>query len=253
MTVDDLYVANKVVRFVKKHPLSLIFHNLGKEVAVVAWHDASLYSSLGVEITDLAEEPTQAFKDKLIFSQKGCVTGFVRKADLNRTTPVQTNFVAWKSRANKRVLESSFSAETQGATMAHGIGHHLRAVYVEISAGSWALRSPSFGWREHTPFAMITDCKSIFDSIRSSSHSVGDRSSTLNITLLRQLCVVGVGEASGEKAVLMWVPTRHQNADGLTKGSKCLEMHALLQSGTSIFHGKSAKEVRNSERDYGQC
>lgn len=161
LTVEDLYVANKVVRFVKKNPLNLVFHDLGCDVAVVAWHDASLYSSLGVELTDLEEEPVQAFKEKLIFSQKGCVAGFVKRSDLNRTDPVRTNFATWKSRTNKRVLESSFAAETHGATMAHGIGHHLRALYAEITVGSWAIRASDFEWRRHTPFAMVTDCKSV--------------------------------------------------------------------------------------------
>jgi hypothetical protein len=255
LTVGDLDEVNKVVRFVKKHPLSLVFHDLGRDVAVVSWHDASLYNSLGVELEDQEDEPVHGFKDKMIFSQKGCIAGFVKKSDLDRTDPVRVNFATWKSKTNKRVIESSFAAETHGATMGHGTGHHLRALYVEICVGSWSVKGgEDTPWNDHTPLMMVTDCKSVYDSIRSSSHSIGDKGNALNVTVLRQLCAVDFGKPlDGEKAYLMWVPTRHQCADGLTKGTRSVEMHALLQGGTVMFHGRSAKELRKSERDYGQC
>ena len=201
------------------------------------------------------DEPVHGFKDKMIFSQKGCIAGFVKKSDLDRTDPVRVNFATWKSKTNKRVIESSFAAETHGATMGHGTGHHLRALYVEICVGSWSVKGgEDTPWNDHTPLMMVTDCKSIYDSIRSSSHSIGDKGNALNVTVLRQLCAVDFGKPlDGEKAYLMWVPTRHQCADGLTKGTRSVEMHALLQGGTVMFHGRSAKELRKSDRDYGQC
>ena len=126
LQVKDLEVANQVVRQVKRNHVELHFRNLGKDVSVVCWHDASLYNSVGVEIEDDNDDLLQTFLDKkLIYSQKGAIVGFVRTPDLEKTDPVGANFIGWRSKTNKRIVESSFSAETHSAVMGHGVGHHV--------------------------------------------------------------------------------------------------------------------------------
>lgn len=254
MEVRDLLVANRVVRLVKKNPVELVFSNLGKQVDVVSWHDSSLYNSLGVEIDEADQDLIQDFATKrLLYSQKGCITGFARTADINRTDPVQVNWCGWKSKTNKRIMESSFGAETHGALLGYDMGHHLRALYVEFCHGPWALKEGDrLDWNTLTRLVLVTDCKSVFDCIRKSGHSIGDRGTAVNVAVLRQLCSFESNPPK-EQATLLWVPTRHQCADGLTKSGSHTAFQSLLKEGLVTFHAMSAKSLLKTNRGSGQC
>ena len=254
LQIRDLIVANRVVRLVKKHPVEIVFRDLGREVAVASYHDASLYNSLGVEIDDNDGDLVQSFGDKkLLYSQKGCMVGFVRKDDWDRTTPASINWCGWRSKTNKRIVESSFQAETHGALLGHGMGHHLRALYAELCFGKWILvEGDQLEWDKFVPLVMCTDCKSIFDCIRKDGHSIGDKGNAINVAILRQLASTEKSP-SGEKARLLWLPTRLQCADGLTKQGCHANLQSFLNKGQVIFHGASARELQRSNRDLGQC
>lgn len=254
LKVQDLVYANKIVKIVKQHETSITFRNLGKEVAVVAWHDAGLYNSIGVEVEDRDGDHLQSLADKrMLYSQKGCVTGFCKRSDLERTTSVATNLVAWKTKTDKRILESSFSAETHAAIMGHGSGHYQRTLLAEIYFGSYVvMQADEINWEELIPFRMVTDCKSVYDTIKRDGQSVGDRSNAINVAILRQLCVGDV-HPLGSRAKILWVPTRHQIADPLTKSGRHKELHHVLDTGAVTFHGVSAKQQFKSRRDLDQC
>ena len=254
LTVGDLEVANKVVRMVKKHDTAVYFRNLGKDVAVVAFHDAGLYNSIGVEIEDDDHDYLQSLADKrLLYSQKGCVVGFCRREDLERTCEIPCNIVAWKTKTNKRIIESSFAAETHAAIMGHGCGQYQRTLLLEIYYGKYVvLDSEQIAWEKLMPLRMITDCKSVYDTINKDGQSVGDRSNAVNVAVLRQLCVIS-SEPTGERAKMMWVPTRHQIADPLTKGGRHKELHITLETGKITLHGCSAKQRLKPKRDFHQC
>ena len=254
LQVKDLQVANVVVRLVKKNPVELVFRNLGRDVVAVCWHDASLYNSLGVELDDQDDELVQSFHEKrMLYSQKGVMTGFVRKKDLESTHPVDLNIMSWKSKTNKRIVESSFAAETHGALLGHGTGHYLRALYCEIRFGGWVIQSgDELEWEQLTPLVMCTDCKSVYDCISKDGHTIGDRTNALNVAVLRQLLTTSK-KPSGEKAHLLWLPTRHQVADGLTKSGRHLEMQRTLCESQVTFHGLSAKHMQRSKRELLQC
>jgi hypothetical protein len=52
----------------------------------------------------------------MLFSGQGClVVGFCGVNDLDGTKPVAANFLAWKRKTDKRILESSISAEIHAA------------------------------------------------------------------------------------------------------------------------------------------
>ena len=57
---------------VRNNPYELEFHNLGHDVEVVAFHHASLFNSLGVEITDRDADQVllTGREKKLVYSQK---------------------------------------------------------------------------------------------------------------------------------------------------------------------------------------
>lgn len=248
LTVRDLEAANKLVRVVKQNESSITFRNLGKDVAVVSWHDAGLYNSLGVELDEDDNDLLQSLADKkLLYSQKGCVIGLCKISDLERTMEVPVNFLGWKSKTNRRVLESSFAAETHAALMGYHMGQFQRTLLMEIYYGEWAVKHGSdFEWEPYMPLRMMTDCKSVFDTIKRDSQSIGDKSNCVNIAVLRQLCVADPSP-KGDRARMMWLPTRHQLADPLTKGGRHHMMQDNLTKGCAVFHGLSAKRCKSKE------
>ena len=110
--IEDLVRANRLVREVKKHDHEIILRNIGKDWKLVVFHDAALFNSVGAEI-DEREADDLLFKTsdkKLVFSQKGCVLGFVNSEDVKlEGEKCNFNLIDWKSSTNKRVIESSFA------------------------------------------------------------------------------------------------------------------------------------------------
>ena len=102
-----------------KHRYEIVFKPLGPDAEIVAYHDAGLYSSVGVEIDEReCDDILHAGNEKkLVYSQKGVCIGFVRKGSTMREERAHLNLVDWRSSTNRRVVESSFAAETCGALM----------------------------------------------------------------------------------------------------------------------------------------
>ena len=247
LTVRDLLEANKAVRVAKQNELGLKFRNLGKGVAVVTWHDAGLFNSVGVEIDEADVDYIHELGEKkMLYSQKGAVTGFVKREDLDRTDGVSCNFTAWRSKTNRRIVESSFAAETHGAIMGFGQGQYQRMLLLEIMHGSWIVQRDDLDLDRLTPLVLCTDCKSVYDCIRKDAQSVSDKSNAINIAILRQICTAERNPKS-EKARMLWVPTRHQNADALTKGGLHGTMQAVFGKGEAVFHAVSAKALQSKE------
>lgn len=247
LTVRDLIEANKAVRIAKQNELSLKFRNLGKDVAVVTWHDAGLFNSVGVELDEADGDLIHDLGEKkMLYSQKGAVTGFVKRDDLDRTDGVSCNFTSWRSKTNRRIVESSFAAETHGAIMGFGQGQYQRMLLLEIMHGSWIVQRDDLELDRLIPLVLCTDCKSVYDCIRKDAQSVSDKSNAINIAILRQLCTAERNPKS-DKARMLWVPTRHQNADGLTKGGLHSTMQAVFGRGEAVFHALSAKALQSRE------
>ena len=124
------------------------------------------------------------------------------------------NIIEWKSSTNRRVVESSFAAESHAAVQGHSMGRHVQALICEFRWGSKHVGQFSEReWQERLPMFLCTDNKSLYDCVKKEGCSLSDRSYLLGIVHLRQLC----GGASGVKSNLLWIPTRLQRADPLTK------------------------------------
>ena len=247
LQVRDLIEANKVVRIVKHGDLSLTFRDLGKDVAVVVWHDSGLYNSCGVELDEQDDELVHSLGEKkMLYSQKGTLVGIVRRNDVENTEMAFCNFLAWRSKTNRRIVESSFAAETHGATMGHGQGHYLRMLLLEVLRGEEVVRDSSSNLNDLMPLVMCTDCRSVFDCIKKDGQSIGDKSNAINVAVLRQLCSTEKSSMS-ERARLLWVPTRHQCADALTKSGLHSMMQQLISKGQVCFHAKSAKALMSRD------
>ena len=250
LQVRDLEKANSVARMVKRTPVEIVFKNLGSDVAVVSYHDAGLFNSVGVELDERDDEIVQSLgAQKLLYSQKGSLIGLVRREDLERTVEVPMNIVAWRSKTNKRIVESSFAAETHASIMGYDGGHYQRMLLAEINFGSWVVRTDMpCDLHSLVPLVMVTDCRSLYDCVNKNGQSVGDRGNTLNACIVRQLCTTDKAPP-GAKARLMWVPTRHQYSDGLTKSGKGQVVQELCKRASVQFHGVSARrQGHTSER-----
>eukprot|EP00435_Cladocopium_sp_Y103_P054342 s1586_g17.t1 len=243
LKVRDLLEANKVVRIAKQNEVALTFRNLGTDCAIVVWHDSALYNSVGIEIEEGTDEYVQELHEKKkIYSQKGCLVGIVKRSDLERTDKVSCNFLAWRSKTNRRIVESSFAGETHGALLGHAQGQHLRVLLSEIYYGENIVKSSEEEWGSLIPLVMCTDCKSVFDHVKKDSQSVGDKGNAIHTAVLRQICTAEKSPVSNE-ARMLWVPTRHQCADGLTKSGLHSVIQSLFQCGSVTFHAKSAKAL----------
>lgn len=247
LKVADLIEANKVVRIVKQHEVALTFRNLGTDCVMVVWHDSGLFNSVGVELDEKEQEHIHELGEKKkLYSQKGCVVGIVKRTDLVRTDAVRCNFLSWRSKTNRRIVQSSFAAETHAALMGHGQGHYLRVLMSEVFFGENIVRSNEEDWGFLISFVMCTDCKSVFDHIKKDGQSIGDKSNALHVAVLRQICTAEKSPV-GDKARLLWIPTRHQCADGLTKSGLHNVLQQVFQKGCVTFHAKSAKALMSRE------
>ena len=73
---------------------------------------------------------------------------------------------------------------------------------------------------------------------------MSDKGSIVHAVLLRQMISTRV---SSSKTRLLWVPTRHQLADGLTKAGRCKDFRELLHRGV-VFREEAVKRVSGQKR-----
>ena len=243
LRMRDLHRANKAVREVCKNHFELLFKPLGWDAELIVYHDAGLYSSLGVELDERhAEDILQhGGEKKLVYSQKGACLGFVKKGSTDYEDRVHCNLIDWKSATNRRVIESSFAAETHGAIMGHNMARFAQVLLSEIRFGSEVISAiDDEGWQGLCPVTMVTDCKSIYDTVHKDGQHVSEKGSIVHAVLLRQLLST---RRDAGKARLLWVPTRCQLADGLTKAGRGHDLREQLGLGL-LFHEKALKKSK---------
>ena len=87
------------------------------------WTDSSLYGANGEQADpDLVE-----FERHALYSQGGALVGMMAQDKLESLGDVPVSLLDWRSRASKRVLHSTFAAESCAALEAIGLGIYLRA------------------------------------------------------------------------------------------------------------------------------
>ena len=248
LRVGDLMRANKAVREAKHHRMRIVFEDLGRDSQLVVYSDAGLYSSVGVEISEqeAGDVLQSSFDKRLVYSQKGGVVGFVKRGSTEiKGIPSHINIVDWRSSTNKRVVESSFAAETHAALMALGMGHFCQVLTSELRFGSDVVGSvEDDGWNDLVPMTLVTDCKSIYDTVHKDGQHISDKASAVHAVLLRQMLSTRRSQC---KTCLLWVPTRHQIADGFTKGNRGKELREQVASGV-VFREAAVKRGRVSDQ-----
>ena len=84
------------------------------------------------------------------------------------------------------------------------------------------------------PIRVVADSKSLFVCLATDA------------SVLRERCSAGLGRDQ-KRSGLMWVPTRVQLADGLTKSSSGVFLRNALTSGTAQLHEESTKVLRKKQ------
>jgi len=94
---------------------------------------------------------------------------------------------------------------------------------------------------------MFTDCKSLFDNLRKDGSVPDDRWTAIAIAGLR--CAVSAGPGRRQdKAECLWVPSRWQLADGLTKRGLDKVVRARMLSGTTRLHEESLQAIQRARQ-----
>ena len=254
LRIADLLRANRAVREVVRNRMEILFRLLGPDAQLVTYHDAGLYSSVGAEIDERqCDDILQNTLDKkLVYFQKGAVVGFVKRGELEQEGRVHINVIDWRSATNRRIVESSFAAETHAAIMGHNMSRFAQVLVSEIKYGSKIMASvEDDGWQQLVPLTMVTDCKSIYDTIRKDGQHIGEKGNIVHVVLLRQLLTTRDQKEYPGKAKLMWVPTRCQLADGLTKASRGSDIRDQLRQGM-LFHEVAHKRRTGAQKSTGQ-
>ena len=225
LQVADLIRANRIVKEAKANPFHITLRNIGNDWDLVVFHDAGLFNSVGVEIDEQTADDAlfKSTDKKLVYSQKGAVVGFVKKGDRCFDDQLLAfNLLDWKSSTNKRVIESSFAAETQAALMGQGLGKYVQALSTEILHGSDTITKVDDAYLEEIqPMIMVTDCKSLYDAVHKQAQHISDKGSVISLVLIRQICETRTDDQiPSRKAQILWVPTHCQIADSLTKGGR---------------------------------
>ena len=95
----------------------------------------------------------------------------------------------------------------------------------------------------YLPIRVPTHGKRLFDGLAKDVSVPEDQGTALTVASLRQRCSARVG-TDQRRSGLMWVPTRVQVSDGLTKLSAGIVLRSAMISGTAQLHDESTKVLK---------
>ena len=181
LKMSSLKDAAKLVRDVKQY----------HKEEVVAVHDASFNNLPGHK------------------SQKGYWLGISTPELMkDRTSLHHIHFVHWTSSKIQRVVRSTLSAEAYSCSEALDALSWLRATILEVLHGELDMHH----YKDHlhrVPGVTVTDCRSLYDCMKSERVLLSDRRLSLEAAIIRQSLQEGIE--------CRWVPSEQQLADALTK------------------------------------
>ena len=121
------------------------------------------------------------------------------------------------------------------------MGHNM---FAEIRYGSEVISAiEDDGWQDLCPVTLVTDCKSIYDTVHKDGQHVGEKGNIVHAVLLRQLLST---RGEGGEARSLWVSTRCQVVDGLTKGARGADIREQLKDDL-LLHEKATNIDRSEE------
>jgi hypothetical protein len=264
-TVADLRLLAKTTKELQESAdFELRIQKLKMPLCVVGWTDTALYGTTAdVNIDEIDElnvldgrfrmlqndADVKDFDKHKVRSQAGSLVGSVSKEDLASLDAVPFNVCDYRTRASHRTLVSTFSAESSAALETHGLVAYSRAMLCEVLGGH--ARMPLTDYNEdHLATRLVTDCRSLYDHLKSDGKVPDDRHTAIWIAALRG----GVGAGPGipkTKTPTMWVASRWQLADCLTKLGLDKAFRQILTTGKTRFHEPSAQAIKRSKQEEG--
>jgi hypothetical protein len=244
--VADLKEANRLTKeIMATADVEIRILPMGNDFTVMVWGDSALYNAWAEPLETDAELRLE--RGKKVFSQQGALVGLVRKEDLDKVEEVPVSILDWRTSASKRVVHSTFCAESSALATALGRGRFVAALIAEMYHGGEGFQ-PSCVPQSCVEVRCMTDARSLYDHILAAGKLPEDRNEALYIAELRQmLCAEQSGSvrssAQEEKASLHWIPSRCMLADGLTKPGLTRQMRDTLSRGVCRLHEVSAQSL----------
>ena len=174
-TVTDLVKLNKLVERVKKERLRLFFPKL---LPIGSCHVECYTDASFAKLPDGGSQ--------------GALIVFLKDEDGNRCP------IYWRSRKLRRIVKSTFAAETMALLEGAETAVYLACIIKEITGC------------EELPITCLVDNKSLVDALHS-SNKIEDTRLRVDIAVLEDMI------SRKEICQVKWVDTTHQLADGLTK------------------------------------
>ena len=175
-------------------------------------------------------------------SQAGYV---VLAADRQMLQGKETHFsmVSWKSHTLKHRTVSTLSAETEGAAVACWYRYLLAELFYShvMSAGTadWETMLEPLG------FGVVTDAKSVYDALTSSTStsSSTDKRTAIDLAIIREYL-------RRHNGCVRWIDGTVQLADSLTKHMAADFLRSVLQRGTYQLNAEyDTLNLRQKARD----
>ena len=194
-TVGHVLKLNQVVRWTIRQPCHIYYGRMSGKLKIACISDAAF---------------RREFASGL--SMRGAIVAIAEDSHGGRLHPVE-----YYSRKQRRVCRSTFAAELNGAVDAFETARLISITWSSIyMPGSTAeqIKTAEFAGKLPMPVDLYIDCYSILDSLKQEQVRT-PAESTLILVLLslkESLC-------SGMLRTLIWLDTRDQLADGLTKGA----------------------------------
>ena len=194
-TVEDALFANNAIRRARQHSdLTIVYRSIPPGELGIMCHSDAAYANAKAGAT-----------------QAGYVVSFTNQnMDQGADCPWTPAF--WKSFRLPRVVNSTLSAEAQAMSVASSMAEWTLLLLNEAMDGP---QFPHTFWQATSQrlVIVVTDCKSLYDHIRSpSSPTLEDKRTSIDIIILRD----SLGRMC---ASLRWIPTDRMLADAMTKES----------------------------------
>jgi hypothetical protein len=208
--------------------------------------EACLYKHLGIRIRPIAPEQlciivssdaAWANASEAEGSHKSQAGFVVLTADRNMPQGQETEFsmIAWKSHTLKRRTTSTLSAETQGIVESAAVACWYPYLLAELFY-SHLVSPETMDWEtmlEPLEFGVITDAKSVYDALTSSTsnNSTTDKSTAIDLAIIREYLRRHTG-------CIRWIDGTVQLADSLTKHMAADFLRSVLQRGSYQLHAE---------------
>jgi len=226
-TVMDMLKLNKLIRKVQVMPCEIRIRPI------------PLNDTIFVGVSDAAH----ANNDNG-FSQEGHVILAAHRNITKDKVPV--SIMSWTSRRIKRVVRSSLAAETSSCASMIETLDWMRTVWAEMVVPNFEMDDYEKNLQMN-PAIAVTDCKSLYDSLKKegAAPSSSDKRLAIELALVRQKLQDG-------ETHIRWIDARFQIADCLTKNasrtSEAILHRLILESIWRLTAEDTQLEVRERER-----